>query len=82
MLATLGGEAAPVPGVGPLRIGRPLLPRVHIPGPGFGVVVDVTNWADGLRGGRLRKRFHRKGIIWWVTKQENCSIRSLKSSTK
>jgi hypothetical protein len=43
-----------------LGVGCPLLPRVHIARPSFGIVVDVASRADGLRGDKLGKRLHGK----------------------
>jgi hypothetical protein len=57
------GEAAPVAGVGTLRVDRPLLPRVDIARAGFGVIVDVTGGTDDSRGGKVRKRLHTKGGV-------------------
>jgi hypothetical protein len=60
VLAALGGEAAPIPSVGALRVGRPFLPRVDVPGPSFRIVIDVAHRADGLSGGKTGECFHSK----------------------
>jgi hypothetical protein len=62
VFAAPASEAAPIPGVGALGVGRPLLSGVYIPGARFGVVIDVAGGTDGLRVDKFWEHWYKTAI--------------------